>query len=179
VGPGYIGLGTSATVKVLVGSADPSISAYAGDPRISYLANQAVLDGNRKVQNITDGTSNTVVFAEGYSYGFTSAYNNGTWDYVIRQGQWNVIPESAYTFKSGNFKYNYVGPVFGPVAGKTFQVRPQQYAADATVPQSLSSGALLVGLADGSVRGVSGGVSASTWYAALTPDAGDLLGPDW
>jgi hypothetical protein len=36
-----------------------------------------------------------------------------------------------------------------------------------------------VGMADGSVRGVNSGVSGNTWWAALTPNGGETLGPDW
>ena len=39
--------------------------------------------------------------------------------------------------------------------------------------------AMQVGLADGSVRGVSPGVSGTTWWAAMTPNGGETLGPDW
>jgi prepilin-type N-terminal cleavage/methylation domain-containing protein len=36
-----------------------------------------------------------------------------------------------------------------------------------------------VGMADGSVRAVNGSVSPATWWAAMTPGAGDILGSDW
>jgi prepilin-type N-terminal cleavage/methylation domain-containing protein len=39
--------------------------------------------------------------------------------------------------------------------------------------------AMQVGMADGSVRGVNPGVSGTTWWAALTPNGGEALGPDW
>ncbi len=39
--------------------------------------------------------------------------------------------------------------------------------------------AVLVGLADGSVRGVGAKVSEATWRAALTPAGGEVFGPDW
>ncbi len=38
---------------------------------------------------------------------------------------------------------------------------------------------LLVGMADGSVRAVSGSVSPITWWAAFTPAGGEILGNDW
>jgi type II secretory pathway pseudopilin PulG len=37
----------------------------------------------------------------------------------------------------------------------------------------------LVGMLDGSVRGVSDSVSHTTWKAALTPNGGEVLGSDW
>jgi hypothetical protein len=36
-----------------------------------------------------------------------------------------------------------------------------------------------VALGDGSVRGVSAAVSATTWAAALTPAGGETLPADW
>ena len=41
------------------------------------------------------------------------------------------------------------------------------------------SGGCQVAMADGSVRFVSESISPATWLAAQTPDAGDVLGPDW
>jgi prepilin-type N-terminal cleavage/methylation domain-containing protein len=35
------------------------------------------------------------------------------------------------------------------------------------------------GMADGSVRSVSSGVSGTTWWAAMTPNGGEALGADW
>jgi hypothetical protein len=34
-------------------------------------------------------------------------------------------------------------------------------------------------MGDGSVRFVTQGVSAGTWWAALTPSGGEVLGSDW
>jgi hypothetical protein len=39
--------------------------------------------------------------------------------------------------------------------------------------------AMQVGMADGSIRGVSSGVSGATWWAAVTPNGGETLGTDW
>jgi hypothetical protein len=36
-----------------------------------------------------------------------------------------------------------------------------------------------VALCDGSVRMLAVGMSESTYWAAVTPGAGDVLGPDW
>ena len=36
-----------------------------------------------------------------------------------------------------------------------------------------------VALADGSVRAVANGISQATWWAACTPDGGEVLGNDW
>jgi prepilin-type N-terminal cleavage/methylation domain-containing protein len=41
------------------------------------------------------------------------------------------------------------------------------------------TGGINVGLGDGSIRSVSSGVSPSTWWWALTPAGGEVLGNDW
>jgi hypothetical protein len=44
---------------------------------------------------------------------------------------------------------------------------------------STAHDAIQVGLADGSVRSVAPDISKQTWARALTPNGGDVLGPDW
>jgi hypothetical protein len=40
-------------------------------------------------------------------------------------------------------------------------------------------GGIMAGMGDGHVQFVAQGVSPLTWWYALTPNAGDILGPDW
>jgi hypothetical protein len=77
--------------------------------------------------------------------------------------------------------------------GATFQVAPTVWlgngstpvrptdpnACDWTVPQAIHRAGLLVGLADGSVRTVGSRVSPETFWAAVTPAGGEVLGNDW
>jgi prepilin-type N-terminal cleavage/methylation domain-containing protein len=217
----YYSSNVSSPVKSLISSADPSLT-YTGYSYVSYLANAQALDGNLRIQTITDGSSNTILYAEGYSscYGnstgtWTGSYSypfqtwyytyNYTTPYVYRQGVYNPydytwlnqmypgsynymgpefkrilgLQEYTYTYgwKNGSYFYNSGSPT--AVGGNTFQVRPTPNQCDQTVPQGLTSGALQVGLGDGSVRGVAQGLSAPTWWAALTPNGGDILGNDW
>jgi prepilin-type N-terminal cleavage/methylation domain-containing protein len=185
--------GVASTVSTYVAPGDPTQSPYALNG--SYLLNTAVFSKRLAIQQITDGSSSTVLVAEGYSkcpdtgdrgvrlanwggnwfdpYTFTTSYSyHWTGFYYIE----NHTPDESYTY-SGSF--GSVGPQFSPVAGQTFQIRPPVRQCDSTLPQGLSSGSLLVLLGDGSVKGVATGVSATTWAAALTPTSGDLLGSDW
>jgi len=41
------------------------------------------------------------------------------------------------------------------------------------------TGGINVAMADGSVKFVNGAISAQTWYAAVTPASGEVLGSDW
>lgn len=179
----------SQEVDVFTAPHDISIS-YVG-PYTSYLMNQEVFDTRMPIQKITDGSSNTVLLAEGYSmcYGSsTGNYRYNYWnqvtegysyDYTITYKWTGTYYKSIYgdtTTYSYKYGYSYV-PKFG-VAGRLFQIRPKQYECDASVPQGHATN-LQVALGDGSVRGLSAGMSVKTWDASLTPTGGEVLGSDW
>jgi len=48
-----------------------------------------------------------------------------------------------------------------------------------TRPVSYHSGGINVAMGDGSSRFVSQAVTGTTWWAAMTKDASDIVGPDW
>jgi hypothetical protein len=58
-----------------------------------------------------------------------------------------------------------------------FGVRPMD--ADRSRPTVIHTGTCLVGIVDGSVRGVSSSVTQPTWQNAIVPDDGSTLGSDW
>ncbi len=181
-------------VKVLIAPNDTSIYSETG-PVTSYVVNADVFDGQRGILGITDGSSNTVGFAEGYSYcgtgTGTGSWNAGrtvyTYTYTggFRYGYWAMNAEDAASFTTTSnftsggrtynytYNYNYGGPSIRRVAGRTFENKPQS-CRDGSIPQSHSNGALQVGFMDGSVRGVRAGVSVQSWEAAMTPATGDI-----
>jgi len=59
------------------------------------------------------------------------------------------------------------------------QVNPGQAACDPKRVQGFSTGAIMVGLGDGSVRAVNAAISLDTWAKAMTPNDNQPLGPDW
>jgi prepilin-type N-terminal cleavage/methylation domain-containing protein len=202
----YCAANLQTPVKTYFANNDPT--TYPGYPYTSYLANAEVLDGSRTIQTIRDGTSNTMLFAEGYANCYGPASNevdsNGNNVYYNRYGSWNAAPE---WFGTANFGYGFVeiiaAPSFvrdtgyisagqwiwngtqyvftpgGPAPPTTFQTKPSQGQCNPRVPQGLSSGGIFVLLGDGSARTVSSGVSLATWQAAITPDGGEVLGSDW
>ncbi len=110
-----------------------------------------------------DGTSNTIAFAESYS---TCQGDDRIWtESNPGQGPNDFQLATHMHLNSGGIT--------------TFQVRPAANACIAGALQSHASGVLLVGLGDGSVRGVSSGVSSATFRAALLPNDGVPLGSDW
>jgi prepilin-type N-terminal cleavage/methylation domain-containing protein/prepilin-type processing-associated H-X9-DG protein len=165
-------------IKTYVCPADPSLQqgvvantapwtgttyAYNGQAFGTTDGNGNFIDwwaANRIPASIGDGTSNTIMFAEkygrcGYAGSIWSRWDMDQWQpgYAIWSTGWASVP----------------------------QIRPnwQSDACDPTRPSSPHSGGTNVVLFDASVRFVSQGVTATTWWAATTPNSGDLLGSDW
>jgi len=67
----------------------------------------------------------------------------------------------------------------GSVGGLTFQVRPALSDCDPRLAQTPHREGMLVSLGDGSVRTLAAGMSGTTYWAAVTPAAGEVLGLDW
>jgi prepilin-type N-terminal cleavage/methylation domain-containing protein len=116
------------------------------------------------IANIPDGTSNTIGFGEQYA----ACYNGGNlWAYPGIDWSWQWTPVIANT-------RTFPGVAFGVP-----QSNPTQAVADKRFSQSAHTGQVLVGLMDGSVRGVNSSVSQLTWQYALQADDGQTLGSNW
>ena len=122
---------------------------------ISRWMGQATLTGT-----ISDGTSNTVMFAEKVGQ-CNPSYGGNMW------ARWDWLDPWQ--------------PSFAVWSDGLPQFSPQWNSGncDAHRPSTFHSGTMNAGMADGSVRGVSSGVSQPTWYAVITPAGGDLPGSDW
>jgi prepilin-type N-terminal cleavage/methylation domain-containing protein/prepilin-type processing-associated H-X9-DG protein len=174
----------------------------------SYVYNgilfQADWNGYRKYPaSIPDGTSNTIFVTETYA----GANNFGLpWAQGIGSGNGAPYPTGTYggdhslwwwdynTFQTppdangdcGSLKF--YGPAFTPL----FKPTPAYCGSNAVQwgwgggasvcmcrATSPHTGGINVALGDGSVRTIGEGVSGATWFAASTPQGGDLLGNDW
>ena len=122
--------------------------------------------------SIADGTSNTIFFAEKIALSQTGSYPRNYWP------DWGPILHS-----------DELGQPTGTASPPQFNIRVGGGCPDGRPlcgqginggrASSMHSGTVLVGMGDGSVRGVSSGVSGPTWWAAITPAAGDLLANNW
>jgi prepilin-type N-terminal cleavage/methylation domain-containing protein/prepilin-type processing-associated H-X9-DG protein len=148
---------------------------------ISYASNGQIFSGNgwfsyppvvvpyyRYPASITDGTSNTIFFTENYAECTLVWYD---WGPTISDATLAVL-------------YGPGAQPTGPAA--MFLVRPQPAnlpcvttGLQFNVAVSPHTGGINVGMGDGSVRFVSQGTSPTTWWAAMTMNGGEVLGPDW
>jgi prepilin-type N-terminal cleavage/methylation domain-containing protein len=195
-GSAYMARNVGGPIKVFASPGDPTIlldnkGVYLdnyyllgnGNPN-SYLVNSLVFPSYFWYQpsqfsllQVTDGTSNTLFFTEGY---YICIGPDAFGCMNERLGDWNLIEVNYLDPVQG---YNFP-PQFSQVIDFsggmwTFQVQPAAGACNPDVPNSPYSGGILVGLGDGSTRLVAANVSASTWFAAMTPNGGDTLGSDW
>jgi prepilin-type N-terminal cleavage/methylation domain-containing protein len=197
----YWGPLATTPIKTFMADNDPSLYSQTYT-YVSYLMNDAVFGQNMAIQQISDGTSNTMLITEAYAncYGYSYTSNNGVYNYNYssRYGEYNAPYDYSSTYylhevyPGFNYTYNSTSgsgvPKFNVVKGKTFQVQPPvgyNYqnnsggGCDGSIPQGLSVSGIQVLLGDGSVKSVSSGVSAATWAAAITPNGGEVLGSDW
>ncbi|OWK40557.1 hypothetical protein FRUB_05476 [Fimbriiglobus ruber] len=159
------------------GFAGNQVGAWAAS---CYSANQQMFGTVRaggdcdapqyNIGNIPDGTSNTVGFAEQLSVTAAGGGNGNLWAYPGIDWSPTWTPAIANT---RNFSANAAGAFGVPQTGVTSATANKMWA------NSGHTGQVLVGLMDGSVRGVSSSISQATWQNALTPADGNVLGSDW
>ena len=152
----------------------------------NYAANVMAFDprGPKSVEvAMPDGTANTVIMAERYRNCSPDGSNGG--GCTLPAWAWNTMlngndPWSSPTFgaqQAGIGRMN-AGGAQTNYGGIGFQAGPSIRAANWYVTQGAHS-AMQVGLGDGSVRGVSPGMSVTTWANACNPTDGAVLGSDW
>jgi prepilin-type N-terminal cleavage/methylation domain-containing protein len=165
----YMWSGSTTMPQTYLCPSDPTLNDCRGCTLISYDFNEAVFRLWTNAQKYpafqTDGTSNTVFFTERYGHCTGISSPQTDWNELRGGGNYFNDVDGGASWLKGSAAY----PQFQPVMGKC---NPQ-------LPSTPHSGAIVVGMGDGSVRLVSQGVSPATWGAALSPAAGDILGSDW
>jgi type II secretory pathway pseudopilin PulG len=188
------GLSGDGLYMAYVSPADPTFDESDKRPGpASYALNYEIIksigptipgEKRRFDSSFPDGTSNTIMWAEHYS---RCDYARYRWPLDIPEGPWlqpavfayYIVPET-----SGSPPVS----TSAPWKGHTFQVRPcplpkdQCGAAPPCNPmlaQTPHLAGMLVAMGDGSVRTIAGSVSETTYWALVTPAAGDQPGNDW
>jgi type II secretory pathway pseudopilin PulG len=153
-------------VKIYVSPLDPTLpdSVFEGWlGTTSYAANFQVfghpsdnsMQGTRRITDITDGTSLTIMFAMRYQ---------------VCNGEptgWGYAGEDTRA------------PVFAYRNTGKFQLAPPQAKCDSALAQAPVPQGLNVSRCDGSVAFVTDKISPQTWWAACTPDGGEVIGDDF
>jgi prepilin-type N-terminal cleavage/methylation domain-containing protein len=143
--------------------ADPTVSSFNStlmqNTQNSYGGNGFVFyPYQRFPASITDGTSNTMMYTE-------AEVKCGGYYHSWRGGD--------------DMFYNWVKPPSYYSGQPTFLVQPTQSNCNPYLPASPHTAGIHVSLCDGSVRFVAQGISTNSWWAVVTPAAGDIPGPDW
>lgn len=180
------GLGT---VRIFYSPADPSFTDVRY-PLSSYAANAQVFVGNPRLpQTFADGSSQTIAFAEHYSkcgetyfdfmvaaYELGPSFRRPTFadngPAVNFEGYGDVYPATAGTPPVSSPRFVFPGAY-------TFQVAPPLDRCFEFTAQTPHWSGMLVALGDGSVRTLSPGMSPATYWGAVTPAGGEVLGIDW
>jgi prepilin-type N-terminal cleavage/methylation domain-containing protein len=169
---------TTSPVKTYLAPADPTNSPTSVN--CSYATSYLALGGNNgntgiSINAVTDGTSQTVWIAERYA-----VCRAGSTFATTCTHTWYLSGTNATSGSGRTYYFPSTGVTSSVVAGTyAFQIKPGVAQADDRVPQGCSTGSVIVGLMDGSARGISSGLSGSTWYIVNTPDQGDVVGNDW
>jgi prepilin-type N-terminal cleavage/methylation domain-containing protein len=195
------------SVKIFLCPSDPSVgpdgvvtindvpfgaSSYA--PNAMLLSNWPTPgpQGRTTFDAVSDGLSNTILFAEKYA-----RCTNTTMPAQFQDGgaawAYGAAPVFPWLPPPMTPTRNGFGPGFairGFVAlgapdaigeGSRFQVQPTPFLGncDPTRASTSHASGIQVCLADGSVRALAPTMTGATWWAAVTAREGDVLGSDW
>jgi len=172
-------------VETFLSPADPTLQdGIAAQLSVSsYGANASVfLKKPRFPGTFEDGTSNTILFAEHYGFG-CGGYGGSFWAFATSPGFVGTMHRASFAdIYSADVSPVTIGnpPVSGPKWGTmTFQAAPSVTQCNPHLPQTPHSSGMLTALADGSVRIIGPAISTATFWGAVTPASGEVLGDDW
>jgi prepilin-type N-terminal cleavage/methylation domain-containing protein len=143
---------------------------------------------SRNPGNITDGSSNTILFAEKMMVvRNANTSNREVGNAIIFCPECPIgSPAGSAATGWGNGSYplfNHINVTFNTATQRVefpkFQVGVTPQNANPNLAHALSAAGVMVGLGDGSVRSVSPGISNDTWIRACDPADGLVMNSDW
>jgi hypothetical protein len=176
-----------ANIKTYISPADPTFTGKVTGVA-SYAVNAQVFWGNPALSHtFTDGTSNTLAFAEHYAENCDySGFWFGVSDDTSAGAHRATFADGGETVNGGANDGDYYPITTGspPTSqwrnGLTFQAAPRPGPdCNPQMAQTPHRSGMLVALADGSARQLSPAISPTTYWGAITPARGELLGNDW
>jgi prepilin-type N-terminal cleavage/methylation domain-containing protein len=170
-------------IKMFYSPSDPTLRQSEFTGYTSYPVNGFLFTGQVRLSTVTDGTTNTLMFAEHYAascggiaFRWISASNQAhAYSPPLFFGGLELRVDRRATFADeplGDFTPT-------GVPSQTFQLRPSIADCDSRMAQGPYRSGMLATLADGSVRILSKGMSPETYWGAVTPNGGEVLGNDW
>ena len=178
------------SIKQYQSPADPSFTAFPANEGNCSFAVNALLYGRGLVEDITDGSSNTIAFSERYARCQRQGVSWSLGEIICINGLTGQRVLCGVEFdRRANFadrSFVDVLPVTsgtppnttGSVPGLTFQTKPKPTDCDGRIVQGALPGGLIVALSDGSVRVLSPTIAPIVYWAAITPNGGEVLA-DW
>jgi prepilin-type N-terminal cleavage/methylation domain-containing protein len=176
-------------VHVFINPADPTVSLSNITPSaISYGANAHLFQDGPQFTAITDGTANTIAFAEHYA----NCRNTPEFHYTLPfpyqgvgrratfsecndiNGPCNRLCCSLGDIDVGPYTSGSPPVTIASVRGLTFQAGPKVQDCDPRLAQSPNPGGMQVALADGSVRTLQAGIAETVYWAIVTPRCGEV-----
>lgn len=182
---GNVTLHSSWVVPLLISPEDPRPEPKQGVA--SYAPSGQVFWGRSAHLNaITDGTSQTIFFAEHMPF-----MCGGKYLYYMNSDSSTFPPNSSGVVgtRRPSFADKELGDVVpltqgnsrvstGSIAGLTFQTNPNVADCDPRLAQSPNPNGMLVGFGDGSVRTLAKGISEQVYWALVTPSGNELASGD-
>src|SRR5262249_7993549 len=152
----------------------------------TYGAKYSYTYNNVGLTKMTDGTSNTLMWAEGYSacgssyyYDYSAYYGAGSyykydykytrvWNYDSFTSRYKSVAKYQYPYTTPPrpyvYEYTYTGETYPYFYAMTYylpQFRPTPAQCTNYQAQSTTAGGLVVAMCDGSVRTIAQGISAN------------------
>jgi prepilin-type N-terminal cleavage/methylation domain-containing protein len=164
--------------KTYLSPADPTVSdaITKGVDVSSYAANAQLFSPfSRPIAGVTDGTSNTIAFAEHYAF---DCQGYEFLAYMANQSPLSALHRPSFADVGDIFPVTRGNPPVSTadVAAFTYQVAPSRKKCDWTIAQTPHPGGMLAALVDGSVRVLSPSIAPQVYWGAVTPAAGEIIG---